>query len=737
MVRRHSRLRRIVLGLQISVLLGFGIGIGGVVGGFITVSRDLEDISGYSPPEVTKIFSSDGILLATVGEENREFVDLKQVPKELQDATIAVEDSRFYDHAGIDLRGISRAMVRNIKGGEMKEGGSTITQQLARNVYLTQKKTISRKAREAVLAVMIERNYTKRKILELYLNQVYYGSSAFGVETASKIYFGKNVKNLNLSECALLAGLPKSPSYLSPHENLEGAIRRRNVVLSRMLELNYITQEEYEKAREHKPRIVPLKPTKYRSKAPYFTDYVKRYLRDNYEYGDDLILRGGLRVHTTLNYEMQLAAQKAVTKGVQDAKKAGKINPDNGNAALVCIEPANGYIRAMVGGESYEKSEFNRAVQAKRQPGSAFKAFVYTAAVDMLGWDASHRVLDARIYKTDDLGRVWAPVNYDGKYRGMISIKRAVAESVNTAAIRTGEQVGIENVVKYAKMMGIKSELQPYPALAIGGIGGVSVLEMASAYGVFAAKGDFVEPTPIIKITDSNGQLIDEHPTHVRHVLTERTLKIMDEMFRSVVTSGTGRSVSVIPEARGKTGTTNEDRDAWFVGYVPNKLVTAVWMGNDNHTPMRKVYGGTLCGPIWREFMETGLRVHKETHQPKQPPKPKEQVESQNPPRPRPETENTSRNEQNEVNNEQEEPSLGTVRVKICNESALLATQWCPAWHRDTFVEGTQPTGYCNIHGPRGGGQPNEETGTTGEGEPGDNQGGLRLTPPTTIPPDR
>lgn len=732
--RQPSRLRTIVLYLQVAVLLIFGVGIGGVVGTFINVSQMLPTVTDYTPPEVTKIYSSDNVLLATVGEENREFVSLKQIPKHLANATVAVEDSRFYEHAGVDFRGIARALVRNIRGGEISQGGSTITQQLARNVYLTQKRTFTRKAREAVLAVLIERHYTKPKILELYLNQVYFGSGAFGVEAASKVYFDKNVDRLNLAECALIAGLPNRPSDFSPHQNLQAAVRRRNIVLYRMAELGYITLGERDKAIEENPRIVSLKPTKYRSKAPYFTDYVKRYLREKYSYGDDLIYRGGLRVYTTVNYKMQMAAQRATTRGVESARKAGKIDPKLGNAALICIEPSTGYIRAMVGGTDYEESEFNRAVQARRQPGSAFKAFVYTAAVDTLGWDTSHVVKGGHFTYVSDIGTRWTPRNYDGRYPGSMTVKQAVAKSVNVPAVRTAMQVGLYTVIKYAKMLGIKAKLEPYPALAIGGIGGVPVIEMASAYGVFASGGYYAEPNPIAKITDNQGALIEETPVVAHRVLSEKTVKIMDELFRAVVTQGTAyRVLHNFPEARGKTGTTNDDVDAWFIGYVPEKLVAAIWVGNDNYKPMKKVFGGTIGAPIWKEFMQTAIMVYNDTHQPKpkseQPDEPRERSLRETKPEQEPSNQPTEPSDG-------QEPQLATVRLKVCNESALLATRWCPGWHTETFVEGTEPASYCNIHGP--GARSGENANPAPPEEPsGGRSGPLRMTPPPPILQDR
>jgi penicillin-binding protein 1A len=740
--RRVSRLRKFVFYMQLGLLLVFGFGIGAICATFLSVSRMLPKVTDYSPPEVTKIYSSDNILLATVGEENREVVGLDEIPKNLVNATVAIEDKRFYEHGGVDFRGIARAAVKNVIGGKIDEGGSTITQQLARNVFLTQRKTISRKMREAVLAVMIERNYTKTRILELYMNQIFYGSGAFGVQAASKSYFGKDVKNLDLAECALLAGLPQAPTRLSPHRNLDLAVERRNNVLARMKEQGYITPEQQAEAKAETPRIVDLKPTKYRSRAPYFTDYVKEYLSEKYSY-DDLVYRGGLRVYTTVNYRMQEAAQKALSNGIRRARTARQINRINGNGALISIEPGTGYIRAMVGGADYTDShagEFNRAIKARRQPGSAFKAFVYTAAVDTLGWDANHVILGGHYTYSFGDGRTWSPRNYDGRYPGSMTVKQAVAKSVNVPAVRTALQVGLPTVVRYAHLLGIKSEIEAYPAMAIGGIKGIRPIEMAAAYSVFASGGYYAEPTPIAKILSADGDVIEETKIEPRRVLSERTVGVMDQLFRAVVTQGTAAwKLARFRDARGKTGTTNNDVDVWFIGYVPKKLVTAVWVGNDNNTPMRDVSGSGICAPIWGDFMQQAVQVYDQTHRPAARPRPRPVATEERP------RENTTPPTPRDEINAVEETDGGAVRVKICDESQLIARKACPSYHIETFAKGTEPTAYCNIHGRRShtgeGRQPAEPkpeenaqpTPTPPEGE-GDNNGDMRMTPPPAIP---
>jgi len=706
--------------MQFGVVLIIAIGIGATIGAFISASQHVPIAGEYTPPEATKIYSSDNVLLATVGSVNRQYVKIDQIPQHLKDATIAIEDHRFYEHSGIDLRSIARAAVKDITGFGWEQGGSTITQQLAKNVYLSPEQSITRKIREAVLAVLLEQKYTKDKILELYLNQVFYGSGAHGVEAAARTYFGKSVSQLDLAECALIAGLPKAPSKLSPHKNLEGAIRRRNLVLDRMVEFGMITPAEAEQAKAEKPQIVKTTISNNNSLAPYFTDYVKNYLASNSQLSEDLISGGGLRIYTTLNYQMQKAAEKALVDGVNRAKRAGQIRKSEGNGALVCIDVETGYVRAMVGGTNYGPNDmFNRAVQAKRQPGSAFKAFVYTAAVEILGWDENHIVKGGRFTYDLGNGRKWSPRNYDGRYPGAMTLKQAVARSVNVPAVRTALEVGLENVITYARMLGITAEIEPYPALAIGGLKyGVRPIEMAAAYAVFANGGYYVKPTPIIRVLDKDGNVVYEQPIERKQVLQERTVKVMDKLFRAVVASPSGtayRTLHNFPGARGKTGTTNNDVDAWFIGYVPGKLATAVWVGNERGHPMKNVYGGSVCSVIWRDFMSKAISIYSETQKNHSATSETEIKERKPETRKPQETSNTPDSTSNEQTPNTNEPAASVVRVRICDESQLLATRWCKSTHIEEFAAGTEPHEYCTIHKPEG----------------------LRLTPPTPTPPDR
>jgi len=682
----RRRLRVFVMYVEVVALVLLAIVLGSIAYAFWSLSRNLPsglDVAQYSPTEATKIISSDGVVLANIFEENREIVPITDIPDDLQHATVAIEDSRFYNHVGIDVRGIGRALMENLRTGHISQGGSTLTQQLARNVYLTREKKLSRKLQEIILALKIERNFSKEQILELYLNQVYYGSGAYGVQTAANVYFGKNVKDLTLAECALIAGLPQKPSVFNPHENLEAAVARRDVVLARMEELGYITDEQCESAKNEQVELARLKPkgiAKY--KAPWFVTYViKEVTKD---LGPDQVYRGGLRIYTTLNYEMQEIAEKALREGVARSKY-GNVS----QGALVSIEPQTGHIKAMVGGVNpdFAKDQFNRAAQARRQPGSSFKAFVYTAAIDN-GYDPYYRVSNSRITFNSGGSKPWTPKNYNGRYGGTYSLTQAVAQSVNVVAVRMAEKVGIDEVIKYARLCGIQSDLPRNLSLALGSAV-VTPLELTSAYGVFAARGMRAEPICVIKITDREGSIIKENTPQTAQVLSQQTADAMSEMFRAVVTSGTGRRVRYsVPNAHGKTGTTNEDKDAWFVGYTP-ELVTGVWVGNDNSTAMRNIWGSTGCLPIWEEFMKKGVGIYKREHAPKQETAPVAVDPSKQP---------GDRNRRtNETTPQQPESNM----VTICVQSGEIATPNCGATYKVNASAATAQLATCTVHGPR------------------------------------
>jgi len=689
--RRRSRIRTVVTVLQIGILLFMGATVGVGLGLFVSLSKTLPNINDFEAPEATLVYSSDGILLGRIFRENRTNVPLKNIPKDLRNATIAIEDKRFYEHSGIDFYGIARALIVNLRHGKSEQGASTIPQQLARNVYLTQRKTIQRKIQEAVLAILIEHNFTKDKILELYLNQVFYGSGAFGVQAASRTYFGKDVDELDLSECAMLAGLPQKPSGYSPNENIRKATGRRNEVLEHMVDQGYITRNEAQEAETEVPHIIAKRTGRNAYKAPHFVDYVAQILRD--QFGDDVVYGGGLRVYTTLNYQMQKIAETALRSGVKMHENARHVS----EGCFIAIDPTNGAIRAMVGSVN-PNSQFNRCTQAGRQPGSSFKAFVYTAAIQA-GMKPTDKILDEPKSFPAGNGKWWSPQNYDGKWHGWVTMERAVAQSINMPAIKTANKVGVKNVIKYAQLLGIHSPLEPYLPIAIGGVPGVHPIEMASAYSTFANGGIHVEPTAITRVTNSRGETIKDFESEGQQVIPESTNKMMDQMFRSVVMSagGTGHTVRDVPEARGKTGTTNDDRDAWWIGYIPKKLVAAVWVGNDNNSPMSHAWGGTVCAPIWREFMLKAIPINDKI---------KESVQSENKPKkedkPKTDQDKNASVDQNKPENGADVTTAdGTdlVSRRICDESQLLATKRCPSWHTEKFVKGTEPTEYCNIHG--------------------------------------
>lgn len=683
--RRKSRLRLFVTCLQIAILLGISSSVGIGLAMFISLSPVLSQMQDVEAPEATIIYSSDHTILARIFREDRTNVPLKDIPENLRNATIAIEDKRFYKHSGVDMRGIARAVWGIIRHDRTRGGGSTITQQLARNVYLTQRKTVERKAQEAVLAIMLERNYTKDRILELYLNRVYYGSGAFGVQAASKVYFGKDVDDLDLSECALLAGLPQKPSGYSPHENPKSAFGRRDTVLAYMAEQGFITAQQREQATAEKTHIVPKVRGRNTYKAPHFVDYVISQLRKQYD--DDVLFSGGLRVYTTLNYDMQKAAEEALRNGVKKFERSRKVT----EGCFVAIEPATGYVRAMVG--SVNSSSFwNRCTQSLRQPGSAFKAFVYTAAFEEGGMTPRTSVDGHKRSYPGANGKTWTPKNYDGGHYYSMPIKSAIANSVNTCAIYTANKIGVQKVIKYAQLMGITAELEPYLPIAIGGIKGVYPIEMASAYCTFANEGVHVPPVAIVRIANVHGDTIQDTIPEGQQVISKKTCQMMDECLRAVVTSGTGRPASSIPQARGKTGTTNEDRDAWWIGYVPGKLVAACWLGNDNNAPMQNAYGSTVCVPIWRQFMQKALpiydRIHAEAKAPAKKPVRKET----------PHPDHQAQND--DGGNDNQDVTLADERraLRICNDTDLLATSGCPSTRIESFAPGEEPSSYCTAH---------------------------------------
>ena len=614
---KNRKTRTVLLAILIAALAAAALAAIVLTFTMVRVSATLPSIAqitSYRPVEATKIYTSDGILLAKLQMQNRKVVKLESISNHLIDATIAVEDSRFYQHTGVDPRGILRAVWANLTEADSTgQGGSTITQQLARNVpefRISRKKTFHRKLREAMTARRIEQALDKNEILELYLNQVYYGSGAYGVEAAARTYFGKPASKLTLAESALLAGLPQRPHAYSPYNSLSAAEGRREVVLSRMVETGKINRSEFHQARSEKIKLAERMTNNRIYRAAHFVDWVVRELAD--KYGVDA-LYSGLQVVTTLNWRMQQAAESAVR---------GRLPYGATEAALVSLDPHNGHVRAMVGGRDYKKNQFNAITQGLRQPGSAFKPILYAAAFESGTVDVATRVTDEKIQLALDERKTWTVHNYGGGYTNKDrTILDAIRYSINTIAVSVGLQTGLERIIGHAKAMGITSDLPAWPSLTLGA-GSVRPIELCSAYGIFAANGERYLPTGIIQVKDARGQVILQDSPRERYVqpfLAPDTLNQMNFALREAVRSGSGHAAARVPNAFGKTGTTSDYRDAWFVGYTPD-LVTAVWTaapyktakGTVKFKVMHGGTGGRIAAPIWARFMDVAAGLQKQ-----------------------------------------------------------------------------------------------------------------------------
>ena len=556
----------------------------------------------YRPPsQATRVYAANGELIASLYRENRAYVRLQDIPLVLRQAVIAIEDERFYQHRGVDLRGILRAAWRNLTRQSVVEGGSTITQQLARNLFLTPRRTLDRKLQEMLLAVEIERRLTKDEILERYLNQVYFGNGSYGVEMASRLFFNKGARELTLPEAALLAGVIQAPSRYSPFDNLPAAKRRQELVLDRMVELGYLSRDQAEQAKRARLQLAagPRNAGLVGVRAPYFVSYLLPSLVERY--GEDAVYSGGLQVYTTLDPRLQAIAQEVISRGVEEARRAG-LRVTQG--ALVAVEPRTGRILAMVGGVDFQRSQFNRAWQARRQPGSAFKPFIYTAALEH-GVSPDRVLLDAPVeYRIAGWG-YWRPKNYDNTYWGPIPLRVALEHSRNVPAVRMLVELGPQAVIDTARRMGIRSPLQPNLSLALG-TSEVTPLEMAAAFATLAAGGVYAEPVAMTRVLDAKGRVLEEVQPHRRLALRPEVAYLMTDLLRGVILRGTGRAADVGRPAAGKTGTTDDYRNAWFVGYTP-ELAVAVWVGNDDNSPTNRVVGGSVPARLWARFVKRAL----------------------------------------------------------------------------------------------------------------------------------
>ncbi len=563
--------------------------------------------SAYRPAVISTVYDVRGQPIGEFYHQRRIVVPLDRMPPHVIQALLAAEDSRFFAHGGVDVFAIMRAVFSNLRRRAVREGASTITQQLVRGFFLTPERTLGRKIREAILAYRVEKNHTKEEILYLYLNQVYFGHGNYGIEAASRDYFGKGVDQLSLAEAALLAGLPRSPSRNSPYRDFFAATKRQRYVLRRMLQEKFINEAAYQEALQTPVRLSPA-PALNSQIAPYFVEYVRRVIGDRYGFGP--LLQGGLQIYTTLDGDVQLAAQKALREGLNEirlrVRKKSRTPPRDAQGevegALLAMDPRTGMVRALVGGYDFYQSQFNRALQAKRQPGSAFKPIIYSAALEA-GYSELSIVPDAPLVFRMAPGKFWRPQNYDNRFVGPVTLRSALAHSLNSVAIRLAQRVGLERVIQQARKLGIESPLEKNLSLALGSAS-VSLLEMVRAFGVFAGGGNLAEPLFILKVTDRYGNVLEESEPTSKAVLSPEIAYVLTDMLKNVVQSGTARAAAKLgPNVAGKTGTTSDFRDGWFIGYTP-EFVAGVWVGYDDHRPLGdKETGANTALPIWLNFM--------------------------------------------------------------------------------------------------------------------------------------
>ncbi|MBD2133375.1 penicillin-binding protein [Sphaerospermopsis sp. FACHB-1094] len=584
-------------------LLSSSIAAGGLVGLAISFRNlpDVRQLRSFSPTETTYIYDIKGKLISSIhGEANREVVPLNRISPNLKRAVLASEDGHFYSHQGINPSGVGRAVVVNLAAGGVKEGGSTITMQLVKNLFLSHRRAFTRKLAEAVLAIRLEQILEKNEILEMYLNQVYWGHNNYGVQTAARTYFDKSAEFLTLGESAMMAGLIQAPEEFSPFASMKKAKQKQKEVLGRMLDLRWITQKEYDDALKEEIKLGRIRSFQ-GSALPYISNTVAQELVK--KFGRDTMLKGGMRVQTTVDAKFQMMAESTVSKWHKNLLGQGL----RGNQiALVAVDPRTHFVKALVGGVDSRASEFNRATQALRQPGSAFKPFVYYAAFATGKYAPDSTVLDTPVSYRDGNGWYF-PRNYDGGFSGAMSIRTALAQSRNIPVIKLGKAIGMNKVVETCRTLGIMSPMEPVTSLPLGAIG-MTPLEMASAYATFANYGWQSPATVIVRITDSSGNVLLDNTPKPQRVLDPWASAATIDIMQSVVSSGTGKGADIGRPSAGKTGTTSSEKDIWYVGTVP-QLTTAVWVGRDDNLQLSSgATGGGMVAPIWRDFMEQALK---------------------------------------------------------------------------------------------------------------------------------
>lgn len=663
----------------------FFCGLGAITGVIRHHQRDLpslEQLDSYKPSLITRIYSIDKQVLKEFYVQRRVIVPLEKIPPQLVQAVVDIEDRRFWDHWGISLRDIARALWVDLKSLKKVQGASTLTQQLARNLFLTREQTIERKIKELLVAVQIEQTYSKEEILEMYLNQQYLGHGAYGVQSAAQLYFCKDVQHLSLNECATIAGLFKAPHSYSPLDHPERARYRRNHVLQAMTHCGDISASEADSLKKIPLQVKPQ--SEFEEEAPYFVEYIRKQLEDRF--GSGMLYQEGVSVYTTLDPRCQHLANIAVTTQLaklqehidlaaasDSSAENDSIASKNVQGALLALDPRTGHIKAMIGGRNFKESQYNRAVQAPRQPGSAFKPFIYTAAIDN-GYTTITEMLDQPIVLSDDEGEEWRPTNYDLSFCGPTTLRDGLRLSRNLVTVRLLQKIGPRQAVFYARRMGIHTPLRAVPSLALG-TSEVTLLDLVGAYAVFPNKGVWNQPVSILRIMDRHGEEPDvyrrtlEQERKSREVLNSKTAYIMTHLLQTVINRGTGygaRRAGFRLPAGGKTGTTDNFTDAWFVGFTP-ELVAGVWIGFDDpqFSLGDKQVGAVAALPAWAELMK-GLQ------------------------------------DSLLLSPQSFKTPEGIIRMKICAESKQIATPYCPELlnngQEEVFIAGTEPTAYCPIH---------------------------------------
>lgn len=668
---RVTKFWRVVLILVVLLLCMTG---GAVLGAASWLGQDLpstDALERINPPVKTQVFDVRNQIIGEFYKENRSLVPLRQVPKNLTNAFISVEDRRFYQHWGVDVFRIGKAAIKDIMSRSAAEGGGTITQQLARNLFLTHEKTFSRKMKETLLAMEIERRYTKDEILQMYENQIYFGSGAYGVQAAARVFFNKDVQSLTLPECALLAGLPRNPVGYDPRRRPDAALRRRGIVLRAMLDTGAINRTQYTQA-----QAAPLGVTPFRvgSQAPYFLEAVRQYLDERY--GSNLLYEGGLKVYTTLDLKLQHLAEDALERQLSALEVANGYtirfsSPAGGRTpgglprylqgSMLVMDPRTGAVRVMIGGRNFTDSQFNRALQSRRQTGSLWKPFVYVAAIDD-GHRPNDTISDTPLELPGaDAGQTWAPQNYDKKFRGTITLRYALQHSVNIPAVRLAQMEGTDKVAAYAQKLGVKSPIVRDLSMALGTTE-ATLIEMVNAYATFDNGGVAAAPYYVQRVLDRNGKPLETTRPQLREALSEGTASTITSMLQSVMDGGTGypaRAAGFTAPAAGKTGTTSDYTDAWFVGYTP-QLVAGVWVGFDRKMRLGEgMTGGRAALPAWTQFMIGAQASVPATPFP--------------------------------------EPSAVLTRL-VCPVSGALARTECPPALTQTFMAGEEPAELCPVH---------------------------------------